>query len=101
MRIGKPYSIVLKYDGKEFEICIVDLEFESGHAPLVRVWDRRGFTPSLGPTKFAFRKGEVSSNPKKKLCLYRSVRFSEPGYEVLSAKLKKLFLNIFNFKIKI
>jgi len=37
-----------------------------GHAPLVRAWDSRGFTPSPRPTKCAFRGGEVSSNPKKK-----------------------------------
>jgi hypothetical protein len=54
------------HDGKGFEICTAGLEFKSGRAPLVRAWDSRGFTPSPGPTKCAFRVGEVSSNPKKK-----------------------------------
>ena len=32
------------YDGKGFEIYTAGLEFKSGHAPLVRVWNSRGFT---------------------------------------------------------
>ena len=48
-----------------FEICTAGLEFESGRVLLVRAWDNRGFTRSLGPIKCAFREGEVSSNPKK------------------------------------
>jgi len=31
-------------DGKGLEICTTCLEFESGRAPLVRVWDSWGFT---------------------------------------------------------
>jgi hypothetical protein len=53
-------------DGKGFEICTAGLEFESGHAPLVRAWDSRSFTPSSEPTKCAFRGGEVSRIQKKK-----------------------------------
>jgi len=53
-------------DDKGFEICTAGLEFESGRAPLVRAWDSRSFTPSPGPTKYAFQGGEVSSNSKKK-----------------------------------
>jgi len=45
----------------------ISLINESGRAPLVRAWDSRGFTPSPEPTKCAFRGGEVSSNPKKKI----------------------------------
>jgi len=53
-------------NGKEFEICTTDLEFESGCASLVRAWNSWGFTPSPEPTKCAFWGNEVSSNPKKK-----------------------------------
>jgi hypothetical protein len=63
---------------KGFEICTAGLEFESGRAPLVRAWDSRGFTPSPGPTKCAFRGGEVSSNPKKKkkvMCIAHIYKF--------------------------
>ena len=42
-------------DGKEFKICIASLEFESGHAPLVKTWDSWGFTRSPRPTKCTFR----------------------------------------------
>jgi hypothetical protein len=28
-------------DGKELEICTAGLEFESGRAPLVRVWNNK------------------------------------------------------------
>ena len=43
-------------DGKGLEICTAGLEFESECAPLVRVWDSRGFTRSSEPIKYAFRR---------------------------------------------
>jgi hypothetical protein len=39
------------HDGKGFEICTAGLEFKSGRASLIRVWDSRDFTRSPGPTK--------------------------------------------------
>ena len=59
-----------KYFAKEIkglEICTVDLELESGRAPLVRAWDSRGFTRSPGPTKCAFRGVRFPRIQKKKL----------------------------------
>jgi len=47
-------------DSKGLKICIVDLEFESGRASLVRARDSRDFTRSPGPTKCAFRKMRFS-----------------------------------------
>jgi len=38
-------------DDKELEICTTGLEFESERAPLVRVWNSRGFTRSPESTK--------------------------------------------------
>jgi hypothetical protein len=42
------------------------LEFESGRAPLVRVWDSRGSTRSPGSTKCVFQKVKFSRIQKKK-----------------------------------
>jgi hypothetical protein len=45
-------------DGKEFEIYIAGLEFESEHASFVRIWDSRGFTT----TRFhSFTDGPIPS----------------------------------------
>ena len=52
-------------DGKGFEICTAGLEFESGRALLLRVWDSQGFTRSPGPTKYAFREMEFPRIQKK------------------------------------
>jgi len=53
-------------DGKKLEICTTCLEFESGRAPLVRVWDGRGFTRSPGFTKCVFQRvGFLKSNKIK------------------------------------
>jgi hypothetical protein len=41
-------------DGKELEIRIASLEFESGYIPLVKTWNSRGFIYSSKPIKYAF-----------------------------------------------
>jgi len=46
-------------------MCIADLEFDSGPASLVRVWDSRGFTRSLGPIKYTFWKMGFLESKKK------------------------------------
>jgi hypothetical protein len=48
-------ACVCTSDGKGFEIYTAGLEFESERASLIRIWDRRCFTRSPGPTKCIFR----------------------------------------------
>jgi len=48
------------------EICTAGLEFESGLASLVRVWNSRGFIHSPGPIKYVFWKIEFPRIQNKK-----------------------------------
>jgi hypothetical protein len=43
-------------DGNGLQICTAGLEFESGRAFFIRVWDSRDFTRSPGSIKCAFRR---------------------------------------------
>jgi hypothetical protein len=51
------FSSSVWYDGKRFEICMADLEFEPGHVFLVKTWNSRDFTNSSGLRKYVFPGG--------------------------------------------
>jgi len=50
---------------KGLDICIVNLEFESGCIFFIKIWNNQDFTCSPEFIKYTFSRGRVFSNKKK------------------------------------